>query len=276
MSSNRDDFNSKTRDILAQRVAFRCSNPDCRKPTIGPNSEQTKVTRIGIAAHICAAAPGGPRYDENMTKEERENISNGIWLCSDCAKLIDVDVNKYTIHLIYAWKKAAEELALAEMISDSMTSSVIDKKILEFYAICFNRSAFRDPIRCEGSIEDDFKKAIEDTLIALNTGVLRNRDGIDIKSSPQYKISNSKWREKMYAITSMLEALLRKLEIAIKEKQFMQRTDGFYCFNGQDGRDLEYWFDSTRAEIVDTLASICSEAGINIERFPKYNQYRRW
>jgi len=276
MSKNRDNFSPKTRDILAQRVAFRCSNPDCRKPTIGPNSDQTKVTRIGIAAHICAAAPGGPRYDENMTKEERENISNGIWLCSDCAKLIDVDVNKYTIYLIHTWKKTAEELATAEMISDSMTSSVTDKNILEFYAICFNRSAFHDPIRCEGNIEDDFKKAIEDTLTALNTGVLRNRDGVVIKSSTQYKISNSKWREKTYAIACMLEALLRKLEIAIKEKQFTQRPDGFYCFNGKDGRDLEHWFDSTRAEVIDTLASMCSEAGINIDRFPRYNRYRSW
>ena len=274
MSNKRDDFNSKTKEILAQRVAFKCSNPDCRKPTIGPNSEETKVTRIGIAAHICAAAPGGPRYDKNMTKKERENISNGIWLCSDCAKLIDVDVNKYTVHLIQTWKKIAEELAVAEMISDSMTSSVTDKNILEFYAICFNRSAFRDPIRCEGNIEEDFKKAIEDTLTALNTGVLRSRDGMDIKSSPQFNISNSKWREKMHAITCMLEALLRKLEIAIKEKRFIQRPDGFYYFNGSDGRDLEYWFDSTRAEIIDTLISICSEAGINIDRFPKYNRYR--
>lgn len=274
MTKNRDDFSAKTKDILAQRVAFRCSNPDCRKPTIGPNSEQTKVTRIGIAAHICAAASGGPRYDETMTKEEREHISNGIWLCSDCAKLIDVDTNKYTTHLIRTWKKAAEELASAEMINENMSSTVTDKNILEFYALCFNRAAFRDPMRCEGNIEDDFKKAIEDTLIALNTGVLRSRDGSFIKSSPQFKISNPKWREKIGAITSMLEALLRQLEIAIKEKRFLQRPDGFYYFSGESGRELEYWFDSTRAEIICTLASVCSEANIVIEKSLSHNRYR--
>lgn len=276
MKKNRDDFSTKTKEILAQRVAFRCSNLDCRKPTIGPNSEKTKATRIGIAAHICAAASGGPRYDETMTKEEREDISNGIWLCSNCAKLIDVDTNKYTTHQISDWKKSAEELASAEMINEKMASTVIDKNILEFYAICFNRAAFRDPMRCEGNIEDDFKKAIEDTLIALNTGVLRGRDGRFIKSSPQFKISNPKWREKIGAITSMLEALLRQLEIAIKEKQFSQRPDGFYYFSGESGRKLECFFDSKRAEIISTLASVCSEANIEIEKHSSYNQYRNW
>lgn len=276
MSKNRDDFSARTKGILAQRVAFRYSNPDCRKPTIGPNSDQTKATCMGIAAHICAAATGGPRYDIAMTKEDREHISNGIWLCSDCAKLIDVDINKYTTHLIHIWKKTAEELAAAEMINDSTASLVTDKHILEFYVSCFNRAAFRDPICCEGNIEEDFKKAIEDTLIALNTGFLRSRDGTEIKSSPQYKISDPKWREKIGAITSMLEALLRRLEIAIKEKQFLQRSDGFYYFQGESGRELEYWFDLTRAEISDTLASVCVEAGVAICKFPKHNKYRDW
>lgn len=149
-----------------------CSKPDCGKPTIGPNSEKNKATNTGVAAHICAAASEGPRYDATMTKEERADISNGIWLCSDCARLIDVDTIKYTIDTIRIWKKDAENFAAGAMISDNMASSVTDKKILEFYSFCFNRSAFRDQIRHEGNIEVDLKKALEDTLIALNTGVL--------------------------------------------------------------------------------------------------------
>lgn len=272
MSTNRDDFSSKTKEMLSQRVAYRCSNPNCRKPTIGPHSDQSKSTKTGIASHICGAAPGGPRYDDTMSKEERVDISNGIWLCSDCARLIDVDEDKYKVHLIYAWKRAAEDLATAEMVSDSTIS---DKSILEFYAVCFNRAAFHDPIMCEGNIEDDFKKAIEDTLTALNTGVLYKRDGTLLKSCAQFKLSNPKWRAKMFAITTMLEALLRQLEIAIKEKKFSQRHDGFYYFSGQDGRSLEYWFDSTRCEIMDTLASVCFEVGIQINSSQKYNRYRR-
>jgi hypothetical protein len=49
----------------------------------------------GKAAHIHAAAPGGRRYLASMTPYERRDISNGIWLCSHHADLIDDDAATY-------------------------------------------------------------------------------------------------------------------------------------------------------------------------------------
>ena len=54
---NRDDFSQNTIEILAKRVTYICSNPDCRKMTVGPNLDKKKATNIGVAAHIKAAAP---------------------------------------------------------------------------------------------------------------------------------------------------------------------------------------------------------------------------
>ena len=105
----RDNFTSPVKNKLAKRVLYVCSNPNCRKITIGPNSENG-VNNIGVAAHICAAAPGGPRYDKNMSEEERKSINNGIWLCQSCAKLIDSDENKYTVQLIKSWKEETESI----------------------------------------------------------------------------------------------------------------------------------------------------------------------
>lgn len=105
----RDNFTSTVKNKLAKRVLYICSNPNCRKITIGPNSENG-INNIGVAAHICAAAPGGPRYDKNMTEEERKSINNGIWLCQSCAKLIDSDENKYTVNLIKKWKEQTESI----------------------------------------------------------------------------------------------------------------------------------------------------------------------
>lgn len=108
MTLNRDNFTTKTIDILAKRVGFLCSNPDCRKPTVGPNSEKNKATIVGVAAHITAASSGGPRYDENLTTEERKDIENGIWLCVNCSTVIDKDPKAFPVDKLNNWKEFSE------------------------------------------------------------------------------------------------------------------------------------------------------------------------
>jgi hypothetical protein len=111
---SRDNFSPKVVARLKERVAHRCSNPDCRVPTTGPGDDPLAVANIGKAAHIAAAATGGPRYDASMTPELRSSISNGIWLCSNCATKIDVDALPYPSTLLHEWKKQAEQTADAQ------------------------------------------------------------------------------------------------------------------------------------------------------------------
>ncbi len=110
----RDDFTKFTIEKLKARVAHRCSNPNCRVPTSAPSSNNG-VNNIGIAAHICAASQGGPRYDESMSATERKSIDNAIWLCSNCSIEIDRDADRYTVSLLKLWKREAEETARVEL-----------------------------------------------------------------------------------------------------------------------------------------------------------------
>lgn len=110
----RDDFKLSTIKKLRDRVAHRCSNPSCRVATSAPQDEEG-VTNVGKAAHICAASPGGARFDAGMTSNERKAFSNGIWLCANHADEIDRDFNTYTVELLKAWKKQAEATAKAEL-----------------------------------------------------------------------------------------------------------------------------------------------------------------
>jgi len=90
MSNNRDDFRKSTIDTLARRAAFICSNPECRSLTIAPSpQDEDKYIYTGIAAHITAASEGGPRYNLDLTTEERKSIKNGVFLCNNCAEMID-------------------------------------------------------------------------------------------------------------------------------------------------------------------------------------------
>lgn len=107
----RDNFPAKGKEMLAKRVAFLCSNPACNMTTVGPQQTKSAVINIGVAAHITAASPDGPRYDVALNAVKRRDIENGIWLCQSCAKLVDSDLTTYTEDLLRQWKKGAEERA---------------------------------------------------------------------------------------------------------------------------------------------------------------------
>lgn len=106
----RDNFTLKTKEILAKRVGYFCSNPNCRRLTIGPSSDKEKSINIGVAAHISAASKKGPRFDSTITHTQRKHISNGIWLCYNCSVLIDRDENNYPSEKLINWKNETERL----------------------------------------------------------------------------------------------------------------------------------------------------------------------
>jgi hypothetical protein len=118
----RDDFSVGIKDALAKRVNLRCSNPGCGKPTSGPHSNPSRAINIGVAAHITAAAPGGPRFDESRTLEERTSVDNGIWLCQSCGKLVDNDVASFPVTLLHQWKALAETEALLGVKGETFAS----------------------------------------------------------------------------------------------------------------------------------------------------------
>lgn len=109
MGKNRDNFSEKTIQVIAARVGYKCSFPGCKEETTGPHTSPDKRTLLGEAAHITAASPGGPRYDSNMTPEERKSADNGIWLCKKHARLIDMDADKYPVSKLKEWKEQAEK-----------------------------------------------------------------------------------------------------------------------------------------------------------------------
>ncbi len=105
---SRDDFTERTKLQIAKRAGWLCSFPTCRTPTVGATSDGEGEINIGTAAHICAAAPGGPRYDENMSPEERSSAKNGIWMCRDHGKAIDSTDPEFTVERLHEWRRQAE------------------------------------------------------------------------------------------------------------------------------------------------------------------------
>ena len=96
-----------------RRVAGICSNPNCTVQTEGPSDKADKNATIGVAAHITAASKNGPRYDASLTQAQRKSADNGIWLCENCAALIDKNVKEHPVALLHQWKAQAEFRAKA-------------------------------------------------------------------------------------------------------------------------------------------------------------------
>ena len=110
--SQRDNFPAAISKKLAERAGYFCTNPLCNRFTIGPSdSDPVKSAKSGRAAHICAASPGGPRYDINQTPAQRMSITNGIWLCGACADMVDKNNGiDYPSHELIRWKNDHEKL----------------------------------------------------------------------------------------------------------------------------------------------------------------------
>jgi len=126
-ATSRDDFSERTKLVLAARAGNLCSNPDCRASTAGPQLDPARAVNIGVAAHITAASPGGPRYRTELSAETRRHPGNGIWLCQTCAKLVDNDVYRYTEEVLRRWKQAAEHAASERL---GKTSAFSDRQDL--------------------------------------------------------------------------------------------------------------------------------------------------
>jgi hypothetical protein len=92
----RSEFDQATILALAKRSCFHCAI--CGAATAGPSSESPNaVVNVGVAAHITAASPGGPRFDPTLSHGQRRSIENGIWLCQTHAKAVDDDVREWPV-----------------------------------------------------------------------------------------------------------------------------------------------------------------------------------
>lgn len=272
-TGNRDDFSPEVKDILAKRVGMRCSNPNCRQPTSGPQEDPEKVLNIGVAAHISAASPKGPRYDDKLTAGERASVDNGIWLCQNCGKLADNDPPRYPTDLLRRWKQLSEEAARLVIESPNNSGSpdkFSDEDLIRFYAQCFDRPAFQDHFHQEGSMEA-FDKAIEDTITALNTGCLRSRDGgVLARARGKAYLRNSDWRSQMDVVGDLLRAVRSRYDDARKRGSIQVHGD-FYCIH--DGQ-LAQWMDETRAQILLLFGEVCKQASVGAPFFPR--PVRQW
>ena len=171
----RGHFSAGIKRELMMRSGGLCSNPECRRTTIGPSVDAHEKGQIaGEAAHIKSASKKGPRFDPNQSDAERHSIGNAIWLCERCASLIDKrDSAGYTVEKLHAWKEWSE-LGARELLESSSrdlqgrtlrTVYYANIPRLAHYAALHNQ--FAPPRDFEDGVPTD--RYIYDELVALRS-----------------------------------------------------------------------------------------------------------
>ena len=92
-----------------------CAEPNCSKKLIAEDG-QSIISKI---CHIEAASKDGPRWNENMTDDERRDFSNLLLLCDEHHTIIDNKDNedKYPVLLLKKWK-IDHEAKIRQLFSD--------------------------------------------------------------------------------------------------------------------------------------------------------------
>jgi hypothetical protein len=249
----REDFPKPVVEMLAKRVGNRCSNPGCRKRTSGPHTEADKALNIGVAAHISAASPGGPRYDHSLRQEERKGISNGIWLCQTCAKLVDNDEGRYTKELLGQWKQEAEQEALREIESASGDKAISDFEALKEYRATFDRAALHDSLESCGNYKK-FAEALGYLISLINSGAVQG----NVVTKRRADFEKIEWRTALEELYHKIRELRGLYTSLVKSGEIDENK----CTCGFKRNSMYHVFESKKQGIIDQLNAILTEANL--------------
>jgi hypothetical protein len=216
--------------------------------------------------HIVPEAEGGT-----------DDVDNGIPLCPNCHDEVHAGHSPGRTTRAYT----AEELRLhrartiefAEKGGDWSPGTSVweqDRQLILFYAQCLDRPAFRTYFHEELSFSD-FDRAMEDTLLALDTGYWRMRDGSVIdRAKGKVQIVHLPWREKLDRIAALIGEIRQEFHRATGFDQMIghrrvPRTafelDTLMECRFRGDRSLGGLIDGKRTEAIRLLNSILEEIG---------------
>lgn len=208
-----------------------------------------------------------------------DNIDNGIPLCPNCHDEIHTGYSLGRTTRVYTpdelklhRKRTIDQVKREGKWKPGSSDWRRDKKLIAFFAQCLDRPAFRTYFHQELSFAD-FDHAMEDTLIALNTGYWRTRDGVLIeRAKGKACVVNPDWRDRLEKITNLIEDIQRRFRELfglnemlfhfhgprhLHRREFDELMEGF-----RYDRDLGSWMDKQRQEAIDIMNSLLEEVGM--------------
>jgi len=92
----RDPVRPAQERVVISKSGNACAYVGCgRELVVETTSPTDQPKAVGKVAHICAASPGGPRYDPLMTPEQRGSAANLIYMCGEHHDVIDSQISSH-------------------------------------------------------------------------------------------------------------------------------------------------------------------------------------
>ena len=148
-----------------------------------------------------------------------DKIDNAIPLCPNCHNEVHSShvsgriTRKYTVgELKQHRQRTIDQVQKATQWGPGSSAREEDEALILFYAQCLDRPAFREHFTDENNFAD-FDRAMEDTLIALNTGYARLQDGTAIeRAKGKVHLIRPEWRGKVDQITFHIESIRKRFQ----------------------------------------------------------------
>lgn len=182
--TKRDDFSATTVRLLRDMAGNVCSKPDCHVHTHGSKAGRDGAFTVGVACHIKAASPGGPRYDPEQTRAQRKSPDNGIWMCQTHSRLVDVDGLPYPVDILREWKRLAEQRANEMVNRRAFTQTEVSDAVNKGSVALLDRFVNRS--------ENPMDSPIAEMLDGYETGL----EGLD----PRFKVEVNRVGGKLHHV----------------------------------------------------------------------------
>lgn len=159
-----------------QKITFQKAKEDLDKICAGPNKIPSKFVLI-IGGKISAKLRDKMADYIKIKNIPKYEIWSGIEFEERLRKNTPGLVQRFCNGVVFPEEVSDLSMFIVE------TKDFTDSLILKAYASCFDRPAFTTPFSQESNLFH-FKKAISDTIEALQTGIHRLRDGTVVKRFP--------------------------------------------------------------------------------------------
>ncbi len=215
----------------------QCAEPNCTNKLVGKDDK----SNIGKISHIEAASENGPRYNPDMTDDERRHYDNLIVLCDEHHCIIDNKENEkeYPVALLKEWKRNHENKSLVDKY----------KKIPSLLLIAVNAIADIDFENYEER-KTSVRPFNIDVKISYNS-IKRNKSLIEY-----YKVFHSKLNNLYYELEN--QGSFKKEKLLDNINIIYQKTRGKYVGNSENAMEIiqenaDNIFDDIENELLEDV-----------------------